>query len=270
MLNQLSLLDDFESNLLLSSIEERKLFKKLTAKNSQLKDICLIVCGLTPYRLGKGKPPQTKSIVDKRIFDSDKKINDTYRRYIMGRDFNKYCWQVEKERWISYGDWLAEPRHKAPFDEEIKLIVRQTSDIIIAHLDTHKFLSLKNVHNIKVISNKINYEYLLGILNSKLINWWYQQLIPEKGRVFAEVKVVNLEKIPIKIPAMELVIFNQLTNSVNQMLESKKQLMSSTTEKDKTYWENRCASIDKQIDNLVYELYGLTDEEIKIVEGESQ
>ena len=39
------------------------------------------------------------------------------------------------------------------------------------------------------------------------------------------------------------------------------------TDKDKTYYENKCASLDRQIDRLVYELYGLTEEEIKIVEG---
>jgi hypothetical protein len=35
----------------------------------------------------------------------------------------------------------------------------------------------------------------------------------------------------------------------------------------KTYYENLCSTLDRQIDQLVYELYGLTEEEIKIVEG---
>jgi hypothetical protein len=33
------------------------------------------------------------------------------------------------------------------------------------------------------------------------------------------------------------------------------------------YFENKCASLDRQIDALVYDLYGLTEAEIKIVEG---
>jgi type II restriction/modification system DNA methylase subunit YeeA len=37
--------------------------------------------------------------------------------------------------------------------------------------------------------------------------------------------------------------------------------------KDKDFYENKCAALDRQIDALVYELYGLTAEEIKIVEG---
>jgi len=50
------------------------------------------------------------------------------------------------------------------------------------------------------------------------------------------------------------------------MLEAKKQLVKAQTDKDKTYYENKCASLDRQIDRLVYELYGLTPEEIAIVE----
>ena len=54
------------------------------------------------------------------------------------------------------------------------------------------------------------------------------------------------------------------------MLEAKKQLASARTERDKTFYENKCATLDRQIDNLVYELYDLTPEEIAIVEGQTK
>jgi hypothetical protein len=41
----------------------------------------------------------------------------------------------------------------------------------------------------------------------------------------------------------------------------------TTGVKDKSYYERRCETLDKQIDQVVYELYGLTEEEIRIVEG---
>ena len=50
------------------------------------------------------------------------------------------------------------------------------------------------------------------------------------------------------------------------MLEAKKRLAKAKTDKDKTYYENKCAALDRQIDRLVYELYGLTEEEVQIVE----
>ena len=50
------------------------------------------------------------------------------------------------------------------------------------------------------------------------------------------------------------------------MLELHKQLASAKTDHDKTIIQRQINATDRQIDQLVYELYGLTDEEIKIVE----
>ena len=50
-------------------------------------------------------------------------------------------------------------------------------------------------------------------------------------------------------------------------LEAKQQLVSARTERDQTFYQSKSATLDRQIDNLVYELYELTPEEIAIVEG---
>ena len=60
---------------------------------------------------------------------------------------------------------------------------------------------------------------------------------------------------------------DKVVSLVEQMLASTKQLAASHSDKDKDFYANKCATIDRQIDALVYELYGLTPEEIKIVEG---
>jgi len=61
------------------------------------------------------------------------------------------------------------------------------------------------------------------------------------------------------------------------MLESKKQLQASKSDKDKTYWERKCEQLDQQIDTEVYKskirrggLYCLTEEEIIILEGKDR
>ncbi|HEV7743640.1 MAG TPA: hypothetical protein VGO56_01470 [Pyrinomonadaceae bacterium] len=53
------------------------------------------------------------------------------------------------------------------------------------------------------------------------------------------------------------------------MLEAKKQLTAARSERDKNFYESKCITLDRQIENLVYELYKLTPEEITIVEGSS-
>jgi hypothetical protein len=60
---------------------------------------------------------------------------------------------------------------------------------------------------------------------------------------------------------------DRIVKSVEEMLKAKNHLASAKTDKDKTYYENKCASLDRQIDRLVYDLYGLTEDEINLVEG---
>lgn len=73
--------------------------------------------------------------------------------------------------------------------------------------------------------------------------------------------VKQLSSFPVKMPD------SKLYSLVDQILAAKKQLHQAKTESDKNYLGRKCDSIDKQIDELVYELYGLTEEEIKIVKS---
>ena len=61
---------------------------------------------------------------------------------------------------------------------------------------------------------------------------------------------------------------DSLVSLVDQMLHSQKDCSSAKSESDKKLYEQKISMLDKKIDDLVYKLYGLTDEEIKIIEGE--
>ena len=271
-LEQKILIEQEEANFLQNdNSKEFRLFSKISKKGTIFGKASRIVCGLTPYRKGKGKPPQTQTIVENKSYDSNYKVDKTYRQYLMGRDFHRYTWNIQESRWISYGNWLAEPRYAAPFDEKVKIVIRQTADSIIAQIDENQYLSLKNVHNVKILDKDLNYSYLLGLLNSKVMTWWYRQLIPEKGRVFAEVKVVNLEKLPIRAidfdnPA-DKARHDRMVSLVETMLALHKRLPEVNTPPEKEVIQRQITATDAQIDKLVYELYGLTEEEIKVVEN---
>ena len=51
------------------------------------------------------------------------------------------------------------------------------------------------------------------------------------------------------------------------MLASKRALQQARTDRDRHFYESKCAALDRQIDNLVFELYELTLEEMAIVEN---
>ena len=112
---------------------------------------------------------------------------------------------------------------------------------------------------------------MCGLLNSKLLDRYLKHISTNfRGGYFAANKQY-IERLPILVPDLtnkaDSARHDRIVQLVDQMLEAKKQLAASSTERDKTFYESKCASLDRQIDNLVYELYDLTPEEIAIVEG---
>jgi type I restriction-modification system DNA methylase subunit len=114
-------------------------------------------------------------------------------------------------------------------------------------------------------------KFLLGLLNSKLLEWYiHQTATPMRGGWYSyESRFIR--KLPIRLSDPSDKTFTEchdrVVQLVDQMLEAKKQLATARTERDKNFYESKCATLDRQIDNLVYELYDLTPEEISIVEA---
>lgn len=180
----------------------------LTPEEEQLRDKCLensnlleeyfdINVGIKPYQVGKGIPPQTKQIVENRVYDSEKPADKQYRQYLRGRDIGRYYINPTEMRYIKYGQWLAEPRPAANFDAPSKIFMRQTGDSLVAALDTSKYLCLNNMHVMVPKNHAVNINYILGIINSRLLNWYYHTLNPEVGEALAEVKRANVAQLPI-------------------------------------------------------------------------
>jgi hypothetical protein len=76
--------------------------------------------------------------------------------------------------------------------------MRQTGDSLVVCHDAAQFFSLKNTHVLLPCETPGDLRYLLGVLNSRLLNWYYQRMIPERGRPFAEVKIDYVRQLPIR------------------------------------------------------------------------
>jgi hypothetical protein len=228
--------------------------------------------GIKPYQKGKGKPKQIEQTVKNRVYDSNTKQDELYKNYLIGKDINRYAIYPLEQRYIKYGEWLAEPRFTAPFEKN-KIILRQTSDRIRAVMDQEKHYNLNNIYNIELKNTTYQYNYILGIINSKLMVYIYQKIVPEKGKLFAEIKKVNLVKLPIRkiefTDQNEKARHDNMSELVNQMLDLNKKLNNAKLPQEKNLLQRQIEATDKQIDQLVYKLYDLTDEEIKIVESKT-
>ncbi len=117
--------------------------------------------------------------------------------------------------------------------------------------------------------------YLLGLLNSKLFWFAISHIsIPfgiRAGEYRYRLIYQYMEQVPIrpidsKNPS-DKTKHDKIVFLVEQMLTTQKQLPLAQSDRDKEFYGGKVESIDRQIDALVYELYGLTGDEIKIVEN---
>ncbi|MBC8552598.1 MAG: Eco57I restriction-modification methylase domain-containing protein [Candidatus Brocadiales bacterium] len=113
--------------------------------------------------------------------------------------------------------------------------------------------------------------YLLGILNSRLLDFVMHSIASTKQGGYFEYKPMYLSQLPIcsinfeNLP--DKAHHDKMVSLVNQMLDFHKQLSQTKLPQKKTVLNRQIEATDRQIDKLVYELYGLTEEEINIVES---
>jgi hypothetical protein len=112
--------------------------------------------------------------------------------------------------------------------------------------------------------------YLLGVLNSRVSDFFIHSISSTKQGGYFEYKPMYVQQIPIHtinpLHTQDVAIHDRMVSLVEQMLALHKQLAEAKTPHDKTAIQRQIDATDHQIDRLVYELYGLTEEEIKIVE----
>ncbi|MDB9468019.1 Eco57I restriction-modification methylase domain-containing protein [Dolichospermum circinale] len=178
------------------NMEEISILNKSINQCIKLEELVNICGGTKLYQKGKGNPPQTQLVVKEKPYTSNKLLPD-FEPLITGGDIQKYVTQNELI-YVKYGVWLAEPRNESIFRNQ-KIIVRRTDDSIIASIDCDLRICQNSVHCLLKKQDSIFSDYfLLSILNSFYIKWWYQKKnFQMVGKPFAEVKVIYLSRIPV-------------------------------------------------------------------------
>lgn len=143
---------------------------------------------------------------------------------------------------------------------------------LIATFDDTGFYNRHALSNI-ILQDEANYDlkYILGLFNSTLLNYWFANrfgLLMEVGGF--KVGQLPIRRIDFGNPA-EKSAHDEIVSLVEKMLALQKERQAVTPEEDLDRvrsLERQIAQVDKEIDQKVYVLYGLTEDEIKVVEGE--
>ncbi|MDR2642575.1 MAG: Eco57I restriction-modification methylase domain-containing protein [Planctomycetaceae bacterium] len=124
--------------------------------------------------------------------------------------------------------------------------------------------------NDKTTIISIGDKYLLALLNSRVCDFVLKQIAATKRGGYFEYKPMYLSRLPIhQIDVKnksETKIHDCLVNLVDQMLSVQEKLNTKISEPDRKLQEQRVLILDREIDTLVYKLYGLNCDDIEIIE----
>jgi hypothetical protein len=231
------------------------LMRRLERNGTPFSTCADIQRGVTPFNLTE-KPTHETSL---RAFDG------TVRRYIL---------DAGPVRYVRFDDTLAEPKPARYFQGPRllirELISRQFQIQAVKAMDD--FVTNKSMQSALPLSGGPDLSFLLGCFNSRLLSWYFLQKSNIAQRddfpkiVLKETRSLPFPKIDLKNPA-DKARHDKLVALVDKMLALAPRLRAATSESEKATLQNAVTATDQQIDALVYELYGLTPEEIALVEG---
>ena len=213
--------------------------------------------GYIPYRKSDlikiyGKE-EGERIVKERLWHSQQPLDNTYIQEIYGRDITKYSYHSTGE-YVKYGKHLA-CYVDLKFFNSSRLLVREiTNPQIIACLLDELFVNDPQLISVIVRDERYSLEFLWGILNSKLATYYHFHHSPKATKgAFPKILVQDIKGFPLPIASDEQI--SSLGKVSKKVLTKKKSNLSTDT-----------SVLENQIDFLVYHLYGLTYDEVLIVD----
>ena len=295
-----------------------ELLQKIDAKKNKLQEFAKIGRGVGVYHKRVG---HTKEIIANDPYQSITKKNETFVPYLRGKNIGFYSFDWNNDSFISYGNWLAEPR-EIDFFEGDRIVLRQIpgkSKLLVTFLN-EGFIIDQSVFIARFIESVLSPKYIISILGSNLMSFYFKNKYSEFDDLFPKVKLQHFKDFPIlKIETELQISFIEkvdLMLSLNKELQNQSQKFQRTIQRkfeietlpkklqdwyllsysdfikelgklkikltlsQEAEWEdyftqeatkvlfikNEIETTDKAIDKMVYELYGLTKEEIEIVE----
>ncbi len=245
--------NEYKMFLILLTPELESIYKKVHSGTVPLKKLVEIQQGIIYSGLPKEK-----------VF-ANSKLDKDYVKILDGRDIaryqNNYSSKAEN-RYLKYGKHLHRPREDRLFLAPEKLLLQRKSINLVATYDNEQFFALNTLYILipRQTKDEVSLKYLLALLNSSLMNWVYS-----KTWVGWQVTIPALDILPIKVADTHKQ--QRLDRLVGEILALNKQVNDSAFVDQKETIQKEIEATNREIDEKVFDLYGLTEEEKDIVRG---
>lgn len=209
--------------------DDNNIVSRLFSKFSTLDSFCYVQRGL---EIGKNKLSSAGTIP-----------------ILTGKNVMKY---VPKSESYITNSTLVEYSKDNKFYTGERFTIRETGSVLtVTYLSKNIYVN-RSLYTFIRKDESISIKYLVGCLNSRLIQYCYSEKFKAPTELFPKIRIGQTKMLPIPVPDIEQE--NEVISVVDKILKNKE------INKDTSILEN-------ELNNIVYQLYGLTDEEIAIVEG---
>ena len=205
--------------------------------------------------LFKGMVVQARESV---IFDKRNECSDIF---LLGKNISR--WSIDTEYYTNFKKLkiIGGTKKKEKYDHFPRILIRRTGDFLCCAYLNKIALTESTLYSCWPTSQNVNDKYLLSLLNSKAINYYNKQLNITNQQGFPQILMTDLESLPVKLIKREEQ--KPLITIVDKILSL---TQSDNYQQNKTK-QAKVKEYEKEIDQMVYTLYGLTPAEIAIVEG---
>ncbi|MFH1679934.1 MAG: TaqI-like C-terminal specificity domain-containing protein [Candidatus Eisenbacteria bacterium] len=215
-----------------------------------------------------------RGVLFNRSMLTRKKTEEQAHRYFEG-DVYRYSVNFKAPRWVEYGPKMREyPKDFRWFKGERILLRRLVSRKrrLMASLIDKTVITNKNLYAL-ITKPGFSTKYVLAIVNSRLLSRLYLAQVSQATKDdFPQVTIRDILALPAPGPphtsTQAKVSLDHLVSLVDSMLSLHGGFGASRSTAQRESIQRQIDATDAEIDRLVYELYGLTEKEIGIVEGE--
>lgn len=145
-----------------------------------------------------------------------------------------------------------------------KILIKRIATDIEGTYSNNKLLAFNTVYSIYGVESEKFYKYVLGILNSKLLKFYYEFSYNIGMNLTTQITIENLSKIPIRINKNMEELVVQKVSKIIQLSDELNTYETKTSVFEKV--EEEIKKINYEINELVFKIYGITKEEQKIIE----
>lgn len=254
-----------------------KILEKMKKGSKLFGDVCESCdAGINYKTIGRGKV--RGGAIGEKFLYIGKKENASDIPYLRGSDiwrygsrFNDNYMRSNFEELINRKNGDVVGFNKKFFSLSEKLLSRQTASHLIATYDNKQFYTNRTLHSHKVrdkFGKDFPLKFVLALFNSELLDFYYQQIKSKrgKGRAMPQVNLSFLRQLPLKVVPKES--SDKIVGLVDKILMLNNDLIGfgdKQTEERKRL-EDEILAVDIEINNLIYKLYGITEEEKKSIE----